>query len=337
MINLSIKNNIDFIQTSLQKYFQNQTKPVQKTLPLVILSSALSGSFCITEIATKMQDITKISYSGNENKLLRFLTSTTFQTNEKTWRNYFNFLFDSLREKGLKNSENLQINVDMTSEKNNLLILSASIIYQNVNYPLYFSMVKYPKREDNFSQKNFEKAFINMLKQLLSKKYEYTIVADRGFGNLRFINICEENGFNFCIRLNENLNLILNEKKQNLQEFKGQNEEFEALVKKWQKYLNFTISTKNEKTWFICHNKNINAQKSYENRWKIENMFKNLKSAGFDFEKRKIKKFHSVKKLLFITIFAYSIYLFVGDFINKNDKLKKKFKNHLELFSQFSI
>ena len=66
-------------------------------------------------------------------------------------------------------------------------------------------------------------------------------------------------------------------------------------------------------------------------------MFKNFKSSCFNIEKTKIKNYARAKKMLFIYLFAYAIYLFVGDLIRNTSHIKKNFKNHLNLFSLFSL
>ena len=50
-----------------------------------------------------------------------------------------------------------------------------------------------------------ELAFIKGLKHVLSDKYSYLIVADRGFGNQRFTKLCLDNGFDYLIRVKGNL------------------------------------------------------------------------------------------------------------------------------------
>jgi len=50
-----------------------------------------------------------------------------------------------------------------------------------------------------------ELAFIRALKHNLSNQYHYIILADRGFGNERFIKRCESAGFDYIIRLEPNL------------------------------------------------------------------------------------------------------------------------------------
>jgi hypothetical protein len=43
------------------------------------------------------------------------------------------------------------------------------------------------------------------LKHNLSNQYHYIVLADRGFGNKRFIKLCETMGFDYLIRLEPNL------------------------------------------------------------------------------------------------------------------------------------
>ena len=163
------KNSLNSCMNSLKNYFQNQTKPVQKTLPLCIVSSALSGSFNMPDLITKMSEINKISFNGNENKLSRFLYSKNFQIDDSMWRNYSNFLFDSLREKGLQDKDNLQVNVDFTTIENKFLILTASVIYGNLTYPLFFSMRNYPKKAGQYDHKKNGDGFLKSAKTLAFK------------------------------------------------------------------------------------------------------------------------------------------------------------------------
>lgn len=334
---MMLKNQVDSITNLLKSYFQKYNKPIREKLSNFIMYSTLSASFNTQNIVRKASEINGLSFDANNMKLFRLLDTNQFQVDDTMFRCYFNFLFDSFIEKGLKNGDNLQINIDYTTSEDKFLILHASIIFQDINYPLYFSLRSEPNKTANFSYKALEKAFIRSLKHHLSKNYKYTIVADRGFGNDRFMSICAENGFDFVIRLNENLRIKIDQKLTNLKEFQGKNEEFEAFVVRWKKDLNFQIKTQNNSTWFIASNKQNNSENTYENRWKIEQMFKNMKSSGFDIENTKIRNYSSMKKMLFIFLFAYTICLFVGDLFDKNSKLKKKFKNHMDLFCQFSV
>ncbi len=99
------------------------------------------------------------------------------------------------------------INVDFTTKQDNFLILSASIPFMKRGIPLFFTMRNYPQKAGQLDQKKMELAFIKGLKHLLPKKYQYVIVADRGFCTQRFLQLCLDHNFNFIIRAITNLNL----------------------------------------------------------------------------------------------------------------------------------
>ena len=76
-------------------------------------------------------------------------------------------------------------------------------------------------------------------------------MADRGFGNQRFAKLCEDNGFDFVLRINENLKIERDGKVENLEKYKGKNKKFKARVVSWEEGYSFEIRTKNDSTWFL--------------------------------------------------------------------------------------
>lgn len=51
-----------------------------------------------------------------------------------------------------------------------------------------------------------------------------------------------------------------------------------------------------------------------------------MKTAGFDIESTKIRNLFHLKKMLFLLVFAYTIYLLIGDMISKKSQFKKTSK-----------
>jgi hypothetical protein len=70
-------------------------------------------------------------------------------------------IFDCLREKhGLKNGDNMQVNVDYTTLNDNFLILCAFInVGGEKDVMLYFIVRNYAKRKNQIDQKKMELAF----------------------------------------------------------------------------------------------------------------------------------------------------------------------------------
>jgi len=232
-----------------------------------------------------MANVNKQSFKTNEKRGNRFLQDINFQIDDFMFRKYFNLLFDALRERiKLKFNDNIQINVDYTSIEDYFLILMASVKFGTRAVPLYFSMRLYPKRKNQMDQKKMESSFIKALRHLLPKKYKYTIVADRGFGNQRFAKLCADNNFDFVLKINGNLNIKIKNKIENLENYKGNNTDFDAEIVSWNEVYHFEIKTKNDSTWFLLMpQKSKNGVQKYEQRFSIEKCFQDQKSSGFDF------------------------------------------------------
>jgi hypothetical protein len=198
-------SNIESIRDSIHNVFSNQRKTVRENLFLVI-TSLLQCRNCLTpQIIQFMGKLNGNNFKANENRLARFLDSSQFMIEDKIWREYVKMIFSLLIERDhLKPDTNIPVNVDFTSKTDQFLILSASIQFQGRSLPLYFSMRRYPVKAGMIDQKKMENAFLLELGRLLPyEKYKYTIVADRGFASIRFMQECQKHGFNFAIRTSE--------------------------------------------------------------------------------------------------------------------------------------
>jgi hypothetical protein len=167
-------------------------------------------------------------------KVYRLLQSKNFQVDARLWRGYIRLFFKLIKKSGFDKKEQLFINVDYTTDTDDFLILCASMRFQGQSIPLYFRMRKYPKRAGMHDQKKLEEAFFRALHHLLPKGYQYTIVADRGFGNERIINLLEELDFDYVLRLNDNLKFKPKQIEQNIKELPHKNCHIpHAFVIKW--------------------------------------------------------------------------------------------------------
>lgn len=256
--------------------FCSINKYVSKHLEKVVFATMKCASASTYEIVREMCRENGKTFKTNISTIDRLLQNSNMQIDDTWWRNHINLLFELLEEKNIINiKEKIQINIDFTSSEDYFLILSASLIIDDKAITLYFSTRNYPKKKGAISQIKMEKAFIKSLKHLLSKKYKYVIVADRGFGNKRFITLCEENGFDYVIRSIGNFNVInpLDRSKINISELKEE-AKFKTEVISWKKEIDFTIkkSECNNLIWYLMtNNKDLNAFEIYSNRFKIEN------------------------------------------------------------------
>lgn len=343
---MDILNTSDKLLLTLEYVFSKECKPIRKNLALSILSLIKSETCSLSEVAIKMETINNKSFNTNEKRITRFLQSSNFQVNDKLWRQYLKFVFKLLNERDFSfKNRKIAINVDFTTKTDEFNILSASLPFEGRGIPLYFSMRNYPKYKGMFDQKKMEKAFIKELKHLLPKHYQYVIVADRGFGNGRFADLCETNGFSYILRTKDNLKILQDEfaDVRKLKDFSQSKFDFPyAKIVTWDKQVRLIKASEKSSKWHIVtdilKSEFLETVLQYGCRFKCEKMFQDEKSSGFDIENSKIRKYERFKRLLFCVNVAQMLMMFIGDYINDNvDELKKRFYFHLNLISAFSL
>jgi len=229
-------------------------------------------------------------------------------------------VFDLLSEQQLiTDGQKVYIQVDFTSNEDYFLILSASVIVNNRSVPLYFTMRNYPKRKYQYDHKKMEMAFLKGLKHALSKKYSYVIVADRGFGNERFISLCQEIGFEYLIRITPNLKISCNNQEGIMESMCNDDGIYDCEVTNWKKRMTLYKSSNEQGEWYLFSNiaglDHKEAVVIYKDRFKIEKCFQDLKSSGFNIEKSKIRKYANYKKLLAIIMVAHVLLVMIGHLI----------------------
>lgn len=306
--------------TIISKYFSKLGVALNKSFTRYTVGAISACSFSTYEIARHVSKARKKDFNTTERGLNYLLNNDNFQIDDSYWRMHINMIFDLMKEQNLiQNKEKIYIQVDFTSHENYFLILSASIIINNRAVPLYFTMRNYPKKKDQYNHKKMEQAFLQGLKHVLSKKYQYVIVADRGFGNQRFLNLCEESGFEYVIRTNPNLKIETAESIGIIEEICKSDGVYNAYIKNWAREETVYRCSKENKIWYLMSNikelSDKEAQSIYEKRFKIEKCFQDLKSSGFDMEKSKIRKYSNYKKLLAVCMVAHSLLVLLGHLI----------------------
>ncbi len=327
---------LETLKVNFGKINQVIANNVLRAVEAMVLCSSSNTS----KIARELSRIYGTSFKTNDVWLYRLLEHQNFQIDDNFWRCYIKTIFKILQEQGEIGNQNdkILINIDFTSDRDDFLILCASITLGDNAIPLYFSMRNYPRRKNQYDHKKMEIAFIKALRHILSDKYQYILVADRGFGNDRFIKYCTDNGFDVMIRIEPNMLVEVNEVKNSdgdedsnskgggnnkgiMTDVLKQDGVYNCHIKSWQKNFIIVRHSKEDKTWYLLTNISVEASAQaaiiYAKRFKIEKLFQNLKSSGFDIEKSKIKKYDRFKRIVFLSCFAHSITVLLGKFINE--------------------
>lgn len=324
------------LEKALSKFYSKTGKIFCKNFSEIITAMLSSSSSNTARIATEMSKLNNKSFKTNDIALYRFLKNEKFQIDEALWRCHIKMIFTLLTEhKIINNGDKIPIKIDFTTSEDNFLILCASIIVADKAIPIFFTMRRYPVRKYMIDQKRMERAFLKCLKNFLSKKYDYIIVGDRGFGNERIVNYCKEFGYEYLLRITPSVKIELEEKELILSEIKG-NKSFIGKIVNWKQDIRIFTSEKERQSWYLITNiseiNHFQAIEMYKKRFKIEKTFQDLKSSGFDIENLKIKKYDRFKRMVFCSVVAYSLMILTGDFINKKFvSLKKNSPTFLDL------
>jgi len=110
----------------------------------------------------------------------------------------------------------------------------------------------------------------------------------------------------------------------------------------WKRSITLFVSrlAEQEQAWYIvtslCKHSVDELCQEYQRRFKIEKVFQDLKSAGFDIEGSKIKKYDRYKRLLFLSMMSHAIMVLVGKIIDEEyPSLKKKSPLLTEILSVY--
>lgn len=331
------------IFSGLREHFSSIPRRITERIFLASEGMMRCRSSNTSAIARALSLMNGKSFKTNDMQLYRFLSNSHFQVDEVLWRSYIQSVFSLLIEQGRigKKGDELLIALDVTSNGDDFLILSAALIVDELTIPLYFSMRSYPKRKNQMDQKKMERAFLNALRHLLSKKYRYLLVADRGFGNDRFIQYCLDAHFDVMIRIEPNMTLTCGSEKGIARDILLKDGAYACEISGWKKHYRILRQTQEGKTWYILTNMNttraLEAGDTYKKRFRIEKVYQNLKSSGFEIEASKIRKYDRFKRMLFLSCFAYSMLLLIGAFVSKHLlSIKKNLPRSTSLFIAFS-
>ena len=328
---------------SISGYFVKEHKKIRENIALCVYGMLRCECVNTAEIARSMTEVNGQSFKTNDMRVYRLLQSDNFQVSDRLWRGHSALLFDLLKESGLKKGMLVQINVDFTSDRNDFLILCAAIQWEGQSLPIYFSLRNYPKRKGMMDQKKMELAFFKALRHLLPKTYRYCIVADRGFGHARLVNILENLGFSYVLRLSDNFYLRDDAQEQPNKQMSNSlahcnMDRKNIFVFAWKRKIRLIKKVKDEAHWLLVASDDISQPADlYQERFAIEKLFKNIKSGGFDLEKLLVNKYDRFKRMIFMACVAYSVMAMAGLFLSqKSHPIKENYSLHLSVLSAFS-
>ncbi|WP_424100357.1 IS4 family transposase [Moorena producens] len=251
-----------------------------------------------------------IKFESRRKRLQRFLSLPTLNF-ETIWFPILSNLLETYFEK----NDLVYIAIDRTNwGKINLLV--TSLIWDKRAFPIYFTLM--PK----LGSSNFKEQTTHISKIMpIFKDYRICLLGDREFCSVRLANWLSQKDTDFCLRLKKN-EFIEIEKQiwtelYSLELVPGTSLFFKEIkVTKTKGLPRFNLAAKWKKKvsgfapkepWFILTNlKSLDlAIAAYKKRFNIEQMFRDLKTGGYNLEDTNVSDNRLISLILLITI-AYT-------------------------------
>jgi hypothetical protein len=224
----------------------------------------------------------------------------------------------------------IAIAIDGSVVARNCITLMASVVYKNRALPLCWLVVTGSK---GHLKESVHIELVNRLKEIIPQHAKVVFLGDGEFDGLNFIKTIKQNGWSFVLRTSNNRILI---ERDDSFSFRSvcplYHEEYF-----WSPDVRFDQPNSPQFDVIVWHNKeyedpiyletNIEpAAESlywYRKRFKIETMFSDKKSRGFNIHKSHISHPERVARLLMVTTLAYIFIIYFGIFATQNDYVKK--------------
>ena len=128
-----------------------------------------------------------------------------------------------------------------------------------------------------------------------------------------------KSGFEYLIRIKSNLKVVCGATEGAIKDVLTADQIHTVQIPAWDTEHSIHRHSNENGEWYLVSNiKQLTHNESlhiYKNRFKIEKCFQDLKSAGFDMERSKIRKYSNYKRLLAIVMVAHSLLLLLGHLI----------------------
>jgi len=329
------KDTFKLVKKIVNQTFTHLSKPLKKNLADLIMAFFYNRSFTLWEIASCLSGDTTTKHKHK--RLIYFLDH--FSLDRAFWQSVILTVF-SLPGFRFKSRPYLTLALDATTLKDDFWILAVSVSYQGRSIPIYLKSWA----DVNTSYDYWERVgqVLEELKELLPEGYAYELVADRGFQGKKMVEFLGALDWEYVVRVNGchlmreadgsewiQLNLFAD----------GWYEQVYLSKSNPIGPLNVAVNSVEAEDgeqayWYLMSNvgERKRALQSYEQRFWIEETFKDLKSKlKWESYTKKVPTQQRLTKCVAISGLSYAIQTSLGSQIELSESEAKK----TSLFNRF--
>ena len=323
-------NDTKYITTKLKEKLGqitllNNSRPVN--LVAIVIGIINSKSVIASDIASELKD----DYSeGKEpskiKRIYRFFGNTQLKP-EINYYYFVKYVLENYKPKAQRGKINIII--DYTTVEDKFLILQMILKVGKRAIPLWYKIFHY-KDKNNQNTEHVIEGLLEVYSHLENYKYDIVVLADRGFKNTKLFEFVEKKlGWKYCIRCTKDVGVKIagnrNIKKlQDIKPRKNKGRHFNSVkltMKEFECNLSVCRAEGKADTWYLIHNiDHAMSINEYKKRFEIEEMFRDLKSNGFNLEDTWTRDLNYIRNLYFCLCIAYTWMIILGAFCSKNKK-----------------
>lgn len=343
-------NNQEYITAELEKMLYKVlsiSSKRLKNLVYIVIGIILSKSVVISDISEKLKDsYTEATEQSKIKRIYRFFSS--FLVNSDYL--YYNFI-DEVLKNYIKRSKNNKIVIifDHTTLDERFTILQFSLRVGKRAIPLWYKIFDYNGKGSK-SFKYVKQGIAELSEILASYNYELLLLADRGFKSVDLFKFIDKLGWKYCIRCTNDVRVKIEGKSKikylrDIKPLKNIVRKYNGVYLSAEKYkCNLAVckAESSEDAWYLITNMDSKrAVNEYKKRFDIEEMFRDLKSNGFNMEGTWTNSKVYFENLYLCLCIAYTWIVVLGADCSKNKKSKlisatKKIKNKvIRIYSLF--
>jgi hypothetical protein len=224
----------------------------------------------------------------------------------------------------------IAIAIDGSVVARNCITLMASVVYKNRALPLCWLVLTGSK---GHLKESVHIELVSRLKEIIPQKAKVVFLGDGEFDGLNLIKTIKQYGWLFALRTSKNRILIERDESFSFRSVCPLHNEEYFLIPD----VRFDQAGSPQFDAIVWHNKDYEdpiylvtnlelAHESlywYRKRFKIETMFSDKKSRGFNIHKSHISNPERVARLLIVTALAYIFIIYFGILATQNDYIKK--------------
>lgn len=316
--------------------FKHLNKSQKKNFADLLTAFLYNTSFALWDIASGLSGDSAVKHKNK--RLIYFLDSLTIDT--QFWKSFCLAVF-SLPGFRFKSRKVITLALDATTLKDDFWILAVSVSYKGRSIPI---LIKGWKGVNvNYDYWARVGNVLAQLKAILPTRYNFEILADRGFQGDKMFKLCKKHGLDFIVRINDSYRMKLSNGQEfvQLSLFNDGYYPSVTLGKDSQTpNLNVCVNSLKKEDgqlakWFLASSRDMDRNEMverYTHRFWIEESFKDLKSK-LHWEKytEKIPVNERLMKCVIISSLSYALQTAIGNQLH----MSKSEKKTTSLFNKF--